>query len=179
VCQGNDRLPELGINRGKIMRFLAQHVGVGLIVAALGLNVSTSPVSAKVIAFDFDAVLFSGPVAVAYFNGTGSYDDAGLTGIGDEFASLTKLDFTLGNVRVTRAFCTQGCQVELLNGIPFTFTAFLPLFEFGISPNALVSTIVFGFGAPGGIFYSTKDESLDPEFSGAGLFVMEPHKKSR
>jgi hypothetical protein len=97
-----------------------------------------------------------------------------VTGVGDEFAPLTKLDFIVGNVRVTRAFCTQGCQVALLNGIPFNFSAFLPL-----PANPLVATIVFGFDTPGNISYFTQDLNLDPELHGTGLFVIEPHKKSR
>jgi hypothetical protein len=121
------------------MRWLTHHLSTGLIVAALGLNNSTSPAFAVTIQYNFDAVLFSGPLAVTYFDGKLSYDDTNVTSKGDEFAPLTSLKFTVGNVPVTEMYCTQGCQVELLNGKPYTFTAYLPIFEFPTCPRMPMS----------------------------------------
>lgn len=131
---------------------------------ALTLFVLAGSANADMIHFQFDATLNTGPLAGTVFPGTGSYDNEGETGIGQEFFSLTSLDFTLLGASFTRADIDQGGQAILNDGVMFTFTAAF----FPPPPTTSVSDIAFGFGGPGIIGYTV----LGSSDIGSGSFTL-------
>ena len=122
---------------------------------ALTLFVFAGFANADTIQFRFDATLDTGPLAGTTFPGTGSYDNQGETGIGQEYFSLTSLDFTLLGASFTRAGIDQGGQAILNDGVMFTFTAAF----FPPPPTTSVTDIAFGFGGPGIIGYTVVGSS--------------------
>src|SRR5690348_2478511 len=119
---------------------------------------------ATIIAFGFDASLQTGALAGTTFAGTGSYDSVGVTGVGQEFVTLSSLDFSLLRVEFTKADIDQGGQAILQDGVLSFFTAaFFPPPPVG-SP---VSDIAFGFGGPGIIGYITP-----PQIFGSGVYTL-------
>jgi hypothetical protein len=131
----------------------------------LGLSAIPSA-KATIVGFDFDASLQTGALAGTTFLGTGSYDTAGVTGVGEEFVALTSLQFSLLGVSFTESDIRQGGQAILEDGLLSFFTAaFFPPPPVG-SP---VSDIAFGFGGPGIIGYITP-----PADFGAGTYTLSP-----
>jgi hypothetical protein len=127
------------------------------------LSVLAGCANAATIGFDFDATLSTGPLAGTSFSGTGSYDNQGQTGKGQEYFSLTSFDFTLLDSTFTKANIYQGGQAILNNGVLFTFTAALIP-----PPNSSISNIAFGFGGPHVIGY----EMLGPNSFGSGSYTV-------
>ena len=133
------------------------------ILVLLGL-VAAPPAVAAIVDFDFNADLQTGPLSGAMFPGTGSYDNAGVTGVGEEFVALASLQFSLNGVEFTEADIKQGGQAILEDGTLSFFTAaFFP----PPPDNAPVSDIAFGFGGPGIIGYFTS-----PEQFGDGVYTI-------
>jgi hypothetical protein len=138
------------------------------LTTVLGLCVVNQPALATIIGYTFDANLQTGPLAGTSFSGLLSYDDAGATGVGQEFLELASLDFTLLGVSFTRADIKQGGQAILEDGVLSYFTAaFFP----PPPDNSPVSDIAFGFGGPGVIGYTTP-----PGFTnfGSGQYTLHP-----
>lgn len=128
------------------------------------LLVAIAPADATIVAFGFDASLQTGALAGTTFPGTGSYNSAGMTGVGQEFLPLTSLDFTLHGVEFTREDISQGGQAILQDGVLSFFTAaFFPPPPVG-SP---VSDIAFGFGGPVIIGYITPSQIF-----GSGVYTL-------
>ena len=69
------------------MRYLRFAFGFVGISTLLGLG-TAPPAQATLVGFDFDASLETGALTGTTFPGTGSYDTAGTTGIGEEFLTL-------------------------------------------------------------------------------------------
>ena len=138
--------------------------GLGiLLLLAHGL---TSPAKATIVEFDFDASLQTGVLAGTSFPGTGSYNTASVTGVGQEFVSLASLEFSLLGILFTASDIKQGGQAILQDGVLSYFTAaFFPPPPSG-SP---VSDIAFGFGGPGVIGYITP-----PQDFGGGVYTLIP-----
>ena len=144
------------------MRYLRFAFGFVGISTLLGLG-TAPPAQATLVGFDFDASLETGALTGTTFPGTGSYDTAGTTGIGEEFLTLDLLQFSLLGVPFTKADITQGGQAILEDGVLSYFTAaFFPPPE-----NSPVSDIAFGFGGPGIIGYFTS-----PDIVGSGTYTV-------
>ncbi len=134
---------------------------------ALVFGMTSLPAPAATIGFSFNATLLTGAFTGTNFSGTGSYDTSGSTGMGQEFLTLTTLDFTLLGVPFTRADIFQGGQAILQNGALTYFTAaFFP----PPPPSAPVNDMAFGFGGPGIIGYSTPPGSN----FGSGIYTLSP-----
>jgi hypothetical protein len=132
-------------------------------IVAVALFIGIGPAArATIVQFGFDSALQTGPLAGTQFPGTGSYDTSGVTGIGQEFVTLTSLNFTLG-VPFTKSDIFQGGQAILQDGVLSYFTAAF----FPPPPNgAPVDDIAFGFGGPGVIGYLVR-----PTF-GSGIYTL-------
>jgi hypothetical protein len=131
------------------MRYLPLFSKFAGILVLVGLLVAP-PAVAAVVDFDFNADLQTGTLAGTMFPGTGSYDNAGVTGVGEEFVALSSLQFSLNGVEFTKADIKQGGQAILEGGVLSYFTAaFFP----PPPDNSPVSDIAFGFGGPGIIGY--------------------------
>jgi hypothetical protein len=103
---------------------------------------------ASTVDFAFDATLQTGSLAGTSFAGTGSYDNAALTGAGTEYAFLTALDFTVDGALFSKTDIDQGGQAVLQDGTLDYFTAaFFP-------SSGPFNDLAFGFGGPGVIGYS-------------------------
>jgi hypothetical protein len=145
------------------MRYFPLSSGFVGILVFLGL-VAAPPAVAAIIEFDFNADLQTGTLSGTMFPGTGSYDNAGVTGVGQEFVTLASLQFSLNGVEFTKADITQGGQAILEDGALSYFTAaFFP----PPPDNSPVSDIAFGFGGPGIIGYLTS-----PEEFGDGVYTI-------
>jgi len=145
------------------MRYLRSVFGFARILALLGLG-TAPPAQAMPVGFDFAASLQTGALAETTFRGTGSYDTTGTTGVGEEFVTLTWLQFSLLGVPFTRADIDQGGQAILEDGVLSYFTAaFFP----PPPDNSPVSDIAFGFGGPGIIGYFTS-----PDVAGSGTYTV-------
>ncbi|WP_224095569.1 PEP-CTERM sorting domain-containing protein [Nostoc sp. MS1] len=101
------------------------------------------PTQAAIVTYGFDTLLTSGSLQGTKFPGTFSYDNSQQTGIGQEYISLTSLNFTVLGTPFTKADLSQGGQVILNNGTVDYFTAAF------FSPF----NIAFGFGGPGIVGY--------------------------
>jgi hypothetical protein len=142
-------------------------IAVSLKLALVGVTVFLLPtlVSASTGEFQFNATLDTGTLAGTSFSGTGSFDRQGMTGSGEEFLTLTALDFVLDGASFTKADIDQGGQVILEDGVLSSFTAaFFP----PPPDNTSLGNLAFGFGGPRVIGYSTLP---GPDF-GSGNFTM-------
>lgn len=118
--------------------------------AILAIALLLQPANATIIHKGFDAILETGPYAGTAFDGTFSYDNAGVTGVGTEYFGLASFNFTLLGTAFSKADIDQGGQAILQNGVLADFTAAI----FPPTPwPAPVSDIAFGFGGPGVIGY--------------------------
>lgn len=127
------------------MKMIFRRLGALLAVALL-----LQPANATIIHKSFTALLDSGPYAGTVFDGTFSYDNTGVTGVGTEYLGLGSFNFTLLGTPFSKADIDQGGQVILENGVLSYFTAAI----FPPTPwPAPVSDIAFGFGGPGVIGY--------------------------
>jgi hypothetical protein len=144
-----------------------RNVRTKIVATLLGFCLFAGSAAAAIVNFQFDAILQSGALAGTNFSGAGSYNTQGSTGMGQEFLTLTSLNFTLLGVPFTRADIDQGGQAILQDGSLAYFTAaFFP----PPPPNSPVNDIAFGFGGPGIIGYSTP-----PGFNfGAGVYTLSP-----
>ncbi len=105
---------------------------------------------ATTITSSLDASLTSGSLSGTNFTVSFSYDNASLTGSGQEYLSLLSFDFTLLGTQFDRAEISQGGQAIFQNGIlQYVTAAYFP----PPPANAAVSDIAFGFGGPGVIGY--------------------------
>ena len=139
-----------------------------MVAVGIGMGLVLVPAAATPIHNIFDARLLTGPLAGTTFDGSFSYDDAGVTGINTEFLQLTSLNFTVFGVPFTLADVKQGGQAILEHGVVAFFTAaFLPPPPAGVP----VSDLAFGFGDPGVIGYA-----VPPGFSdfGSGEYIVHP-----
>jgi hypothetical protein len=121
--------------------------------------------TATTVNFQFQADLQTGQLAGTIFSGSGSYDNQGSTGVGQEFLTLTSLDFTLLGIPFTKAGIAQGGQAILQDGVLSYFTA--AFFPPQPPDSASVSDLAFGFGGPGIIGYATLPA---PNF-GSGVYT--------
>jgi hypothetical protein len=145
------------------MRYLSLFIRSLAISLLLGSS-AIAPADAAIIGFGFDASLQTGALAGTTFSGTGSYDSAAVTGVGQDFVTLASLDFTLLGTLFTKSDIRQGGQAVLQDGVLSYFTAaFFPPPPIG-SP---VFDIAFGFGGPGIIGYVTP-----PEIFGSGVYTL-------
>jgi hypothetical protein len=125
-----------------------RQAAIAILIAAV--TACPARASASTIEFEFEASLETGALAGTQFFGTASYDDSGITGVGEEFLPLTSLDFSFLGETFTLADIGQGGQVILEDG---TFSYFTAAF-FPSAPSP-IDDIAFGFGGPGVIGYST------------------------
>ena len=130
--------------------------------------VNTLQAQAAAINYDFDVSIDSGALAGDTISGSFGFDDAFLTGIGDEFLSLDALDFSFQGIDYTEAD-------DLFGGVAFFDGEFLGL-EY--SPNPALSFVTgffdldeayftydipaMGAAGAGNIIYS-KQNTSDPE----------------
>lgn len=117
--------------------------------ALVGLLFAVKAAAASSVTYGFTATLDTGALQGTRFGGSFAFDPAGATGIGQDFLTLTALDFNLLGTRFTRADIDQGGQAILQDGHLLYFTAAI----FPESPTSPVSDIAFGFGGPGVIGY--------------------------
>lgn len=122
---------------------------IAIAMSLIGLS-WTSSVAGNVVIYGFQSELTSGQLAGTQFSGHFKFDEAGSTGVGQEFLNLTELDFTLEGIVFTRADLSQGGQAIIDDGKLAYFTAaFFPPPPI----NSPVNSIAFGFGGPGVIGY--------------------------
>lgn len=117
--------------------------------AILGVLFALKTAAASPVTYGFAATLDTGALQGTSFTGSFAFDPAGATGVGQDFFTLTSLDFNLLGTRFTRADINQGGQAILQDGRLLYFTAAI----FPKSPTSPVSDIAFGFGGPGVIGY--------------------------
>ena len=154
----------------RTISLLAQRITIRLAAAALaaGTLMMTDTAQAAVVERVLDASLTSGSFADTQFAVSFSYDDASLTGEGQEYLPLLSFNFTLDDVFFTRGDIFQGGQAIFQDGVLQNVTAaFFPELS-GRPPDAPVKSIVFGFGTDGGIAYT----DLDGDY-GEGSFSFE------
>jgi hypothetical protein len=134
--------------------------------AILAALLAVDAASASPVAYGFVATLESGALEGTTFNGSFAFDPAEGTGRGQDFLTLTALDFDLLGTRFTRADIDQGGQAILQDGHLLYFTAAF----FPHSPTSPVSDIAFGFGGPGVIGYIPSGSGE----IGLGTYVITP-----
>jgi PEP-CTERM motif len=139
---------------------------ITLALALLSALCLATPASAAIIPLGFSASIDSGTLAGTKFQGTIAYDNAGLTGVGAEYAPLTAIDFVLDGVQFNHSDITQGGQVITLDGAADYFTASF----FPAPQGSPVTDITFGFGGPGVIgTFNSSDDAF-----GTGTYVLVP-----
>ena len=141
---------------------------LAIIWGLLTLLLLSLPASARAttITSSFDASLTSGWLAGTNFTVAFSYENASLTGIGQEYLSLLSFNFTLLGTQFDREEISQGGQAIFQNGIlQYVTAAYFP----PPPANAAVSDIAFGFGGPGVIGYI----DLNRQF-GSGSYALAP-----
>jgi hypothetical protein len=141
-------------------------IGDSIAINDMTITSTTPDSNGHNVKFHFDAFLNTGPLTGTFFDGTGSYNSTGETGMGEEFLNLTSLNFKLLGTKFTHADIYQGGQAVLENGILVDFTAAM----LAPSSNSPVTQIVFGFGPPNQVFYETPGS----EIIGSGVFLPEP-----
>ena len=117
-----------------------------------------------------DASLTTGSLSGTNFVVSFSYDNASLTGTGQEFIGLLSFDFTLLGTHFTSADIYQGGQAIFQDGTLENVTA---AFDPGLTNpggNAPVNSIAFGFGGPGVIGY----RDLNLAFGAGTYSVVSP-----
>lgn len=137
-------------------------IRIAIVLAAC--LVGAMDANATVLTYEFDTVLQSGPLAGTAFPGTISFDNAAATGIGQEYFTLSSIDFTLLGRHFTRGDVSQGGQAITQDG---TLSYFTSAFELLSAPPTL-STVAFGFGGPGIVGYLT----LLPRDGGEGEYTL-------
>jgi hypothetical protein len=116
---------------------------------------------ASTVDFQFNADLQTGPLAGTLFNGMASFDNAGSTGMGTEYLTLTSLDFSIDGFAYTLADVYEGGQAILQDGVVSYFTAAI----LAPSSSSPVLDIAFSFGGPNVIGY----DAIGNPPSGAGV----------
>lgn len=120
--------------------------------------------AASIVTYGFAATLDTGALQGTSFSGSFAFNNAGATGVGQDFLTLTALDFNLLGTRFTLADIGQGGQAFLQDGrLVYFDAAFFPS-----SPTSPVSDIAFGFGGPGVIGYVARNA----EGIGLGAYVI-------
>src|SRR5579871_4409180 len=136
------------------------------ILSLLVAYLSVTSAYAASVTLAFNASLTTGSLAGTQFSGTVAYDPATGTGVGEEFLTLTALDFTLLGATFTHGDLSQGGQIITENGTPSYFTgAFFP----PPPDNSPVSAIAFGFGGPGVIGYDVLGSA---DNGGSGVYAF-------
>ncbi len=110
--------------------------------ALVGLLFAVKVAAASSLTYGFTATLDTGALQGTRFGGSFAFDPSGAPGIGQDFVTLTALDFNLLGTRFTRADIDQGGQAILQDGHILYFTAAI----FPESPTSPVSNIAFGAG---------------------------------
>jgi hypothetical protein len=144
-----------------------------LAICASALLAFANTAQATPITSFLDASLTTGSLSGTNFVVSFSYDNASLTGTGQEF-SLLSFDFTLLGTHFTAADIHQGGQAIFQDGTLENVTA---EFEPGLIPpivNPPLATIAFGFGGPGVIGY----RDLNLAFGAGSYSVVSPEPSS-
>src|SRR5579871_5596029 len=136
------------------------------ILSLLVAYLSVTSAYAASVTLAFNASLTTGALAGTQFTGTIAYDPTTGTGVGEEFLTLTALDFTLLGATFSHGDLSQGGQIITENGTPSYFTgAFFP----PPPDNSPVSAIAFGFGGPGVIGYDVLGSA---DNGGSGVYAF-------
>ena len=134
------------------------------LLVALLFGVAVLPARADLVTGSFDASLDSGSLAGAMFPVTFSYDSNDVNPVGESFVTLATFDFVLLGVPFARDDIFQGGQAIFENG---AIDNVMASFQVILPPNSPVNNITFGFGGPGVIGYSDRNNQ-----SGSGTFTF-------
>ena len=128
--------------------------------------------AASIVFGQLNASLDTGSLAGTKFPVSFSYDASQVMPIGDSFADLDSMDFTLGNATFHRSDIFQGGQVIFHNGM---LENLLASYQVILPPESPVNNITFGFGGPGSIAYlDLANQFGSGSFTFASVSVPEP-----
>lgn len=138
---------------------------------ALALCAALPAAQAATHAYNFSGAMDSGAHNGSNFTGSLSFDDAGLTGIGDEWLNAASVSFSfLGNTW-TLGHAAPGSMAE----VAFTDGAFLGLSFSVNAPNLGFSLMPASFGDPAWIAYDViQNGQVVSGLSGAGTVIYAP-----
>jgi hypothetical protein len=128
-----------------------------LCVALAGMLLLPNPAAAASITIFENAKLTTGSLAGTAFPFSFSYESTAVSGVGQEFISLTGFNFNLLGSPYALADITQGGQAIFQNGVLQNVTAAFLTIPPATRP---VFSIAFGFGGPGVIGYIDLDRNF-------------------
>ncbi|MDJ0598374.1 MAG: PEP-CTERM sorting domain-containing protein [Crocosphaera sp.] len=109
----------------------------------------TVPVHAASITYNFEVSIDSGSLAGETYTGSFIFDDSGLTGIGDEFLSVSRISFDFDGVNYTETDDSFGPEVLFFDG-DFLGLSFSTDAEFSLIPGFFeLEEALFSYNLPG------------------------------
>lgn len=147
----------------------AQKLALTLSLAASAIALSSSPAAAGLINYDFDVAIDSGSLAGETYSGSFSFDDAGLTGLDEEFLGLNSFSFDFNGVSYTEADDSFGEAVFFdgdFLGLAFSADDFSFIPGFFDLTEAFFSYETAGSDGAGDIAYMLDGPVSTPEPSG-------------